>query len=174
MGEGGVREIHLRTGHVALVDAADFDMLSAWKWRTLQNSKGHGYVYAVATGRKGTDDTATVFLHRLLTQAPRGLMVDHINGDGLDNRRANLRVCTSGQNTTNSRKRLGCKNALKGVALNGKRWAATIRHDGQVHHLGRFRNPEAAAVAYDDAARRLHGEFARVNFPAANENREAA
>ena len=99
-----------------------------------------------------------------LVGAGRGQTVDHINGDRLDNRRANLRLCDRAQSTWNRGPRGGRK--FKGVTmLPSGRWQSYITARGCQQYLGLFNTAEEAAAAYDDAARRLHGEFARLNFP---------
>jgi hypothetical protein len=91
--------------------------------------------------------------------------VDHINGNGLDNRDENLRLATNSQNQMNSRKRSGTSSRYKGVSLQRKRWRAQIKLDGKLIYLGMFDTEEQAAMAYDYAAIELFGEFSRINFP---------
>lgn len=108
-----------------------------------------------------------IYLHRLIVGAAPGLEVDHINGDTLDNRRANLRVCTRAENARNLAKRPGGSSRFKGVSWSSgdRRWRAFIRVDRRQISLGSFRAEQDAARAYDDAAIREFGEFARTNFP---------
>jgi hypothetical protein len=105
-------------------------------------------------------------MHRqLLGLTDPSEQVDHRNHDGLDNRRENLRPCTNQQNQHNQRKRAGCTSRYKGVHWdfrNGS-WRAAIKAEGRTIHLGRFQDEDDAARAYDDAARRLFGEFALTN-----------
>jgi hypothetical protein len=89
--------------------------------------------------------------------------VDHVNGNRLDNRRANLRLCTRAENARNVRGR--ALSGFKGVTQVRARWRAVIYAEGKIHRLGSFGAAEEAAHAYDEAARRLHGEFAKLNFP---------
>lgn len=107
------------------------------------------------------------YLHRLVTGAGRGQIVDHINGNRLDCRRANLRVGTRAQNLWNRGKARHNTSGYKGVSFCKQtgRWRAEIRANRKCQKLGRFQTAEAAARAYDAAARRLHGEFVQVNFP---------
>ena len=107
-----------------------------------------------------------VQLHREVMGAPPGMLVDHVNGNTLDNRRCNLRVATHGQNLAN-RKAITAKSGFKGAfwAKWAGRWYSSIGVNGRVIRLGYFDTPEAAALAYDEAARKHHGEFACVNFP---------
>jgi len=106
-------------------------------------------------------------LHRLIVGAPVGEVVDHINGDTLDNRRSNLRVCSRAENLWNAGKRRHNTSGFKGVCFDKRdgRWYARIRAVGRVHDLGRYKTAEEAAMAYDAKAAELHGPFARLNFP---------
>lgn len=105
-------------------------------------------------------------MHRLLMDAGKGQQIDHANGDGLDNRRANLRFCTSSQNNWNSKPK--GNSPYKGISQRASgKWYAMICRDRKHYWLGMHDTPEEAARAYDEAAKRLHGEFARLNFPEA-------
>lgn len=149
--------IELTRGMVALVDEADFPWLNKMSWRASPN--GRGYWQAV-TGVK------CIKMYSLIMRPPPGLMVDHINGDTLDNRRSNLRVCTSAQNRRNSRKKkVGAHSKYKGVYNNAGLWRARIRVDGRSLNLGNHATEELAALAYDRAAQKHYGEFACLNFP---------
>ena len=107
---------------------------------------------------------APVLMHRYLLQANPGERVDHQDGNGLNNRRENIRKATSSQNGMNARAQVGGSSKFKGV-WRPTRWRAEIRVNYKTIHLGSFATEEEAAHAYDEAARRLFGEFARVNFP---------
>lgn len=113
------------------------------------------------------DGGKTRFAHRLLMGAKRGQVIDHINGDPLDNRRSNLRLCTQKQNVRNSRPRKGTESGLKGVRWQSstQTWCAQIMVDGRREYLGHFSTAEEAAQVYDAAAVRLFGEFAHPNAP---------
>lgn len=165
METGGDREIPLTRGLVALVDAADFDWLSQWKWSV--SGSGKYAERAVVIAARPALRTRTIKMHRLIIGALPGQFVDHANMNGLDNRRANLRACTPMQNSYNRGPRGGV-SPFKGVYLHlGRQWRSTIKADGRVRHLGLFATQEEAARAYDAAATVLHGEFARLNFPEA-------
>lgn len=160
MQDTGARTIPLTRGYVALVDEADFRLVGSFKWCV--TSEQRGTVYA-------SSDTGGVhtLMHRLITSAPRGVLVDHRDRNGLNNCRSNLRYATYSQNACNSVKRRNSLSRFRGVTFfrpTGK-WAASIALSGIRHHLGHFVAEEDAARAYDEAAVRLHGEFARLNFP---------
>ncbi len=148
----------------ALIHKADTELVTAHRWRyraaTDRNSSGP---YAQRYWQEGGCQR-TQYMHTLLTGFRR---TDHANGNGLDNRQCNLRAATARQNAFNSRKPVGAKvSRFKGLArTKGGRWAACIR-DGKMRHLGMFDCEIEAAQAYDRAAIELHGEFARLNFPA--------
>lgn len=140
----------------AIVDVEDAEAVSQRYWRPHVSEAN---LYAKGGG---------VLLHRfILGLPPHNPRVDHIDGDGLNNRRENLRLATPAQNSANMRARPGSLSGFKGVtwSKNAKRWRAKIRANGRHRHLGYFTSEEEAARAYDDAARELHGEFACVNFP---------
>lgn len=106
-------------------------------------------------------------MHRVITQAPAGIEVDHINRNRLDNRRSNLRLTDRKGNARNRSRNRKSTSGLKGVRRFGRndcRWVAEIGYEGHTHHLGIYPTAEEAAVAYDLAAMALHGEFAAVNF----------
>lgn len=155
-----MKEIPLTGGLITIVDDEDFEMLSHWKWSANEN----GYAYRRTPVRRKQQ---MVRMHRLIMLPDPDEQVDHINGDGLDNRRCNLRLCTLGQNRCNLSKYRNNASGRKGVWWSQGRWCAAIRKGGRAYHLGRFLDRDAAARAYDSAALELHGEFARLNFPEA-------
>jgi hypothetical protein len=106
-------------------------------------------------------------MHREIMQAPPGKVVDHINGNRLDNRKCNLRLCTRRQNLRNAAKRPGCQSQFKGVSFDRRhnRWFATIWFEGRSISLGSFLDEVEGARAYDRAALELFGEYAWLNFP---------
>jgi hypothetical protein len=151
---GGVREISLTRGFIALVDEADFGWLNQWKW-----CAGAGGKYAVRAGG--------IYMHRFILNAASGQIVDHANGNRLDNRRANLRFATVSQNGANGRPK--GEVPYRGVYWDGRRqrFIARIRRDGRSRWLGQFESAEGAASAYDRAALSTFGAFARLNLPEA-------
>lgn len=114
----------------------------------------HGYIQETRTG---------LLLHRLVMNAPKGVQVDHINGDKLDNRRENLRLCDNTQNSHNQQRHVAGQSKYKGVRRNGKRWQAQIAIFGIHKTLGTHDTEAEAALAYNAAARHHFGVFARLN-----------
>lgn len=159
----GTKEIPLTQGKVAIVDAADYDWLMQWKWCAYYH---RGVWYAMRAICKPTGSHQCVHMHRAILNAPRHLQVDHINGDGLDNTRQNLRLCTNQQNSQNQGIAGNNTSGFKGVSYNkaNRKWVAYIKLDGRRIHLGSFSSPQEAARAYDRKALELFGEFARPNF----------
>jgi len=105
-------------------------------------------------------------MHRVILDAPPAVEVDHINRNGLDNRRANLRLATRAENTRNAKLSRRNTSGFRGVSFDhfSGRWLAIVKSDGKTYRLGAFATPEEAAFAYDFAAAALHGEFASTNF----------
>ena len=157
-----MKEIKLTQGKVALVDDADYEWLSSWKWCANRSHRGW---YATRDCYDGPH--TRVRMHRVIMDAQPGEQVDHINGNGLDNRRENLRICSHSENQHNAAKRRGCSSRYKGIYWHkghGK-WVARVWLTGSQHSLGLFTDEVEAARVYDDAAREKFGEFARLNFP---------
>jgi len=149
--------VDLRDGLFAIVDAADEAIVAGYLWTPIRMN---GSVYARALA--GRD---RMLMHKLITGWPG---CDHINGDGLDNRRTNLREATRSQNMANRRKSVpGSASRFKGVSLHADRrqWRAQIGIRGKRVYLGLFPSEEGAARAYDEQARVAFGEFAALNFP---------
>jgi len=155
-------EIELSQGLVALVDASDYALVRDRRWYAARRKQTF---YAVR--HSSGPGPKLLYMHRVIL--PTAGSVDHINGNGLDNRRANLRPANGAQNAQNSRKRRAgtSSSRYKGVSLKKStgRWAANIGHGYRQVFLGYFDREEDAAQAYDEAARDLFGEFARLNFP---------
>lgn len=157
------RLIPLTRGKFAIVDAEDYEELSKYKWCA---TDGGGTWYAVrAVGKE------RIKMHRWILNAPPDLLVDHIDRNGLHNRRSNIRLATYGENCQNQKRTANNTSEYKGVHWHKwqKKWAAAIRADNKRHHLGYFRDEIEAAKAYDRAARKYHGQFAHLNFPETQE-----
>lgn len=158
--DSNTREIPLTQGKVALVDAADYETLAQWKWRAERG--GHTF-YAGCGG--GTYPRMS--MHRIIMGDPKGMLVDHINHNGLDNRRSNLRICTRAENGRNRKPDLRVKSSRhKGVwwSTEKSRWLAKIYVNGKRICLGTFTVEDDAARSYDAAALVHHGAFACLNF----------
>lgn len=141
----------------AKVSPEDVEKIKKHKWHY-----EHGYA-ATWLGLPGAN---TLRMHRLILNPPKEADVDHINHDRLDNRRSNLRLTTTSQNTANShRKASNQSSKYKGVSKKGNRWRAKIGKDEKVHNLGSYQTEELAARAYDSASLYLNGEYALLNFP---------
>lgn len=160
--EGEVAYVRLTKGMEAVIDAADAPLVSQFNW--CARVKPNATSYAVARIRGSDGASSDVFMHRLIAEAPDWLDTDHRDGDGLNNRRANLRNATKSQNMHNARLRADNTSGFKGVCWNKRsgKWEARIRLHGKQNHLGMHATPEAAYEAYCQAANRLHGEFARL------------
>jgi hypothetical protein len=159
------RLIPLTRGLFATVDASDYPMLNAHSWCAAHRRNTYYAVRFLGTGPA----RITILMHRAILELAPGRVpeVDHIDGDGLNNVRTNLRVATHAQNIHNARRRSDNVSGYRGVSRDSfnRKWRAAIMLDGKLYQLGRFAEIDDAARAYDAAARRLHGEFARLNFP---------
>lgn len=149
------------------ISPQDAEKVLLHKWSFTNGSGGKDYVRAIDRTRKPPKQ---IKLHRYLLDAPEDMQVDHINGDPLDNRRENLRLATPSQNQANGTKRAGATSVYKGVSWHKKarKWRATIGiGNGKQQHLGFYRTPQMAALAYDFRAFELWGAYAKLNFPKA-------
>ncbi len=160
-----MKRIPLTQGQFALVDDEDYEWLSQYKWQAM---KKRPKLWCASRHSKWDGKrSSSIKMHRNILDAKRGQQVDHINGDSLDNRKANLRLCTGSQNQMNSHARKNGNSKYKGVCWDkrSKFWQVAIRINKRNVYLGIFRNEKNAALAYDDAARKYHGEYGRYNFP---------
>ena len=158
-----MRTIPLTQGKVALVDDADYEWLNQWKWSAVK--KGRCFYAVRGTERNGVQKQFR--MHSEIMGTPKGMEVDHINGDSLDNRRENLRICTHAENIRNQRMRKTIKSSqFKGVSWDkvNKKWKAQIKQGIHTKNLGRFTLEVEAAEAYDCHAKQLYREFANINF----------
>ncbi len=145
-------------GRIALLDEMDLPLIGGRKLQLNPNRRGY---VEISIGRRKCQ------LHRFLLQAGVGVFVDHINGDGLDNRRANLRLCNRFENAQNRRVNANSTTGFKGVTLDprkkAKPYKAEIKAFGKRHSVGVFATAEEAFAAYAAKAKQLHGEFACVS-----------
>jgi hypothetical protein len=153
------KTIELTRGYSTKVDIDDYDKLIKHKWYTDGGTKGCFQVKSLINGKR-------VFMARLITKCPKGLVVDHINHDPFDNRRKNLRVCTQEQNRMNTKIHKDNKCGYKGVYQDKRtgHWTAKVGLRKKSYWLGTFGDAISAAKAYDLKARELFGEFASLNF----------
>ncbi|UCC96328.1 MAG: HNH endonuclease [Phycisphaerales bacterium] len=166
------RRIPLSRGKHALVDLDDYERLSRYKWHTVGD---RGTFYAARnTGQRRGLKRVVVKMHREVLKVPAGMFVDHINHNGLDNRKANLRPATQAQNARNRRKvqRGNVHSIYKGLTWyrREERWAVRVMVNRKSKFIGYFDNELNAARAYDQAARKYHGQFASLNFPDETKN----
>jgi hypothetical protein len=153
-----IRFIPLTQGKVAIVDAEDYEWLSKYKWHA-SNAGGKFYATRCRKNR-------SISMHRIIMGEPKGMFVDHIDGNSQNNRRSNLRTCTPAQNLQNQRPKEGTSR-YKGVYFHKKdnKWMAKIGFNGKSIYIGNFEDEIEAAKAYDTKATELFGEFAYLNFP---------
>lgn len=158
------RRIHLTDGKFAIVDQQDFYWLNSFDWCLKEN---HGFLYAARFNNFCDNPPKILSMHREIMNAPPGILVDHRNCYGLDNRRENIRFATHAQNNCNRRKRKNASSKYTGVIFDKQtgKWRARITANGKMLSLGRSISEIDAAKAYDAAAKKYYGEFARVNFP---------
>jgi HNH endonuclease/AP2 domain len=158
-----MKMIPLTQGEFALVGDEDFESLSKYKWSVVKSTKRIA-CYArrgIRTGNKITIE----YMHRAILPAPRGFVVDHIDGNGLNNQLSNLRLADRRENARNRPKQRNNLSGFKGVCRQQERngWKAQIRANKESHYLGLFATAELAAAAYNGAAEKLHGNFAKTN-----------
>lgn len=156
---GDLAYVPLTRGYETVIDATDIHLVDGCNWcaAVIGNT-----VYAVRTVRIG-EKRRNVSMHRTIMGHPEGLEIDHVDGDGLNNRRDNLRKATTEQNQRNQR--LNCLNTsgYKGVTMCGGKWQSRIQVRGKQIFLGRHDTPGAAHAAYCEASAKYHGEFGRVS-----------
>lgn len=151
--EAAIGAAHVPVGksRVAIIDAECLEMVSGHRW--FFNGR---YAYAKIGGGR------VLLMHRVILGVTGKAIVDHSDGDGLNNRRSNLRACSHAQNMRN-RSKISGRSRFKGVHLDKQAWRAQINFDGRRIRIGRFPTETAAARAYDEAALFYHGEFAKTN-----------
>ena len=160
-------EIPLTQGKIALIDDDDYEEISKYKW--FANKRGKTY-YAIRNSTYENGKRYLIYMHSIIAGTPKGMETDHMNGNGLDNRKENLRFCSPMENTYNrpEMKRKTPKfSKYKGVYWRKSRnkWHVRIQANGKREYVGMYDDEIEAAKAYDAAAKKFHGEFAYLNFP---------
>lgn len=163
------KQITLTQGKFTIVDDEDFEWLNQWKWCA---NKIHNIWYAIRglihSEKIANGKHICILMHRQIMNCPKGFEIDHQDHNGLNNQKSNLRICTRNQNQHNQKIQTRIKSSqFKGVYWDKstKRWPAQIKYNSKRIHLGGFGSEIEAAKAYDKAAKRLFGEFARLNLP---------
>lgn len=161
--EGPLAYVPLTRGFFAIIDAADADFIGQWNWKA-QVTRYTVYALRSDRSEKGPDGPIcrNITMHREILRPRAGMFVDHIDGNGLNNSRANLREATHAQNMQNKGPRRQSKSGIKGVMPNRDRWMAQIKENGRTIHLGTFDTVEEAGAAYREASLRIHGDFGRL------------
>jgi len=156
--------IPLTQGKFAIIDDEDYDLVKGYKWCAI---KQHNIFYAVTNICKPDGTQITLRMHRLILDLKKGEICDHINHNGLDNRRCNLRSVTKQQNGMNRQKNKNGSCEFKCVSYykRYKKWKSQIQINGKRIHLGYFNTPIEGALAYDKMAKQAFGEYAYLNFP---------
>lgn len=153
-------KIELGNNQFAIVDFEDYEYLNELKWHIYKNGN-HLYAKCAFYENKKQKN---ILMHRLILE-PKGKIIDHINGNGLDNRKCNLRICERHENALNRKKNINNVSGFKGVSWfkHSQKWRAQIQYKKIVYYLGSYENPIDAAKAYNKAAIKFHGEFANLN-----------
>jgi HNH endonuclease len=149
--------VELTKGYIAIVDSDDYEKVCGHNWCAIKQGDS-GKVRAM-TKIEGK----TVYLHNFILETPAGLVIDHIDGQPLNNLKSNLRVCSTINNSRNIRHNKANTSGYKGVSYQNSKWRAYIVTSYKQIHLGCFSTKEAAAEAYNIAAKKYYGEFARLN-----------
>jgi hypothetical protein len=151
----GAKLLPLSQDKFAIVDAEDYEQLSQYKWHVSKSTR----TFYASRNKSRKTCRREMYMDRLIINVPPGMFVDHIDHNGLNNRRSNLRLCTPQQNARNHRPQLRGSSKYKGVS-----WRQ-VWHNKKSVHLGYFKNEIDAAKAYDKAAKKFFGKFAYLNFP---------
>lgn len=162
-------EITLTSGEIALIDQSDLALVSSFTWYP-HRMKGITRYAQTNIQDRAKGDQRVRQMHRLILDLQPGQgTVDHIDGNGLNNQRSNLRLASQLHNNWNTRKRKGYSSQYRGVHRDQNRWEVCIYANRCRYRIGRFVSEVEAAMAYDRKARELFGEFARLNFPEPHE-----
>lgn len=156
-----MKEIQLTQGKIALIDDQDFELISKYKWRLQKGRNTHYAITQIYHRRK----MQIILMHRLILNPEKNMDVDHINHNGWDNTRSNIRVCTKSQNCMNRNSHKFSSSVYKGVIWHKRnnKWVARIRIDGKLIHIGSFSTEQEAAIEYNKKAIEMFGEYAKLN-----------
>lgn len=151
-----------------MVDDEDFEWLNQFKWHVSGNGYATNTRYIRGSGRRNQKSVNT-YMHRMIMANPQGKKIDHIDGDGFNNQKSNLRVCSNAENSRNSSKSKSNTSGFKGVFLHdpkirlAKPWRARLRFNRENYHLGFYTTKEEAARAYNEGALKYFGKYAKLN-----------
>jgi len=159
------KQIELTQGKIAIVDDDDYEDISIFKWSAQKITESHTENYYARRASKEDGKSVKIYMHRLITKCPKGMVVDHINGNGLDNRKENLRICTQSENIRNQGRQKTNKTGYKGVRFYRNNFIAQISQNNKQVYLGIFDDAISAAKAYDAKAKEIYGDYANLNFP---------
>lgn len=156
-----MKKIILTKGAFALVDNEDFGWINKYKWQ--YGVRGYATKNLHIGMKNGKRISKLMLMHREIIKTPKGLFTDHINGNKLDNRKQNLRICTRQQNVWNMKISSHNTSGFKGVSKRNNRWSASIHKNNKKIHLGYFSTAKEAAKKYNETAFEFFGEFAKLN-----------
>lgn len=157
-----MKYVQLTQSKMAQVDDEDFERINQWNWN-VQKCKNDKW-YAQRSSPMVLGKRHAILMHREIIHVPKGMEVDHIDGNGLNNQRYNLRICTTSQNQANTKRHIDNLSGYKGVSKSKKKWRAQIKINKRTIVIGSFETPEEAARAYDKVSKENFGEFAYLNF----------
>lgn len=155
-----MKTIVLSRGQVTFVDDEDFEYLTQWRW--YMNTYGYATRCYMTEGK-----IKRLYLHRVVTEAPKGIFTDHIDGDRLNNQKGNLRLVNQKENSQNRKKGINNRSGYIGVSWDNynKRWKAQGMFEGKQKFLGNFKDPVSAAKCRDEFVKTVYGSYAKLNFP---------
>lgn len=155
-----MKKIHLTQGKTTLVDDEDYDLLIKYKW--CAHKQKTGVFYAHTNIRQNDGSYKTESMHRILMEPEEGEDVDHVDCNGLNNQKHNLRVCTHAENCRNSARRKKNRSGYKGVDFNNNKWRVRLKVDGRTVVNRRFSDISDAIREYKRCSEKYHGDFGRT------------
>lgn len=161
------RKIPLTQGKIALVDDEDYEYLMQWKWQAFYQQNTHSFIARRMTSKRKEGERKSIIMHRIIMNAQKGQIIDHINHDTLDNRKENLRFCTHSENMQNRTIQSNNKARYKGIYWRKSRncWEVRVHKNCKLKRVKCVHDKIEAALVYDEFAEEVHGEFAKLNFP---------